>query len=145
MKEPTQSHETFDFIDGRSADVSIYQSDKGIMVLVTRDAVNPFNGGNELIECREEIAGKVAERLNTDLRGIRYVEQAGQHFQTVPLERSPEGHIRIPDNTIIMQEPAARVQAMILEHESQQMNPEIALREGWESHLQQPRGHSVDR
>ncbi len=145
MKEPTQDHQTYDFIDGRSANVSVYQSEKGTMVLVTNDAVNPFNHGEELTDYRAEIADKVTKSLNADPRDIQYVEQAGEHYQTVPLERSEQGDIQIPDNTRVMFEPAARVQETIREHESQQVNPELAQSPDWADHLQHPKDYSVDR
>lgn len=145
MKEPSQEHLNLEFEDGRSANVSIYQSQKGTMVLVTNDAGNPMNHGEELTEFRKEIADKVTKDLNADPRDIQYVEQAGEHYQTVPLERSDQGDIKIPDNTRVMFEPASRVQETIREHESQQVNPELAQSPDWADHLQHPQDHSIDR
>lgn len=145
MKEPTQEHLNFEFIDGRSADVSIYQSDKGTMVLVTQDHVNPFNHGDELAQFRDVIADRVSKSLEQDPSELRYVEQAGNHYQTIPMERSPEGTIRIPERTRIMHEPAERVESMIREHESQQIDPHLAHGPDWASHLQVSDDNSFNR
>jgi len=144
MKEPSQEHLNFEFVDGRSANISIYQSEKGTMVLVTNDAVNPLNHGDELQDFRKEIAERVTKDLDADLRDVLYVEQAGEHFQTVPLERSDQGDVKIPDSTRIMFEPASRVQESIREHESRQVSAELAQSPDWADHLQHPDDHSLD-
>ncbi len=145
LERGTGDHLSIDFGDGRSANVSIYETDKGTMVLVTHDAVNPMNHGDELRDHRDTIADAVCKDLNCDPRDIQYVEQAGQHYQTVPLERSPEGEIRIPDNTRVMFEPTSRVEEAIRQDETIQMDPAIAQRPDWADYLRRPTDHSVDR
>ena len=138
MSEPVEIHGRFPFEDGRSAELSMFKSERGSMVLVTRDGVNPFNHGDEHQAFRTEIAEHACKQLQCPPESLIYIEQVGQHYQSILFERAPDGGALVKDGTHPEPEPSERIEAMIDSHQSIQADTSHLHLPNYHEHLELP-------
>ncbi len=143
--EPTVNNDRHDFIDGRSANVDVYQSEKGMLVVATHHVENPFNHGDELGQERSAIAQKVCENYGCEPKDFQYVEQAGSHFQQVTLERNTAGEVQTAEINAYKTLRNDEVSASIEKNQSRQIGHEKVQEPEWASHLKTPDEQSHDR
>ena len=92
MKKTRESH-TLEFTVGTSVQLDLHRGRLGLTAVVSAHVGNPFNHGTEIEENRSEIAKNALQRLGVKPHELLYVEQAGQHYQDVPLIEDGRGEV----------------------------------------------------
>jgi len=131
----SHKHQTPTFSLGASVNLDLYASEHGMTAVVTAYVGNPFNHGEEIVENRPETAKIASDHFKCEPNQMRYIEQVGQHFQLVPLERTEGGEIRQRSGMRPFTVFKSELDEEIRKHIEPSVGQELVAEPGWASYL----------